>query len=380
MPITVKHGSGNIGALLRLALAAGTAGARQTARTPTPSVSRGGGGGGGGGRVGRGYQESAFDKAKAAIMLREAGPSPKEEAQQQTYAARIKAEALLPIKIQEMEARQRLQAEGWREQYSAKDRQEISRYNDSMQRVREGVAKGEIDPEIGRNMLQELTDLQNGVTKRWQPPNPNEPSEEQRPGFVRVDQETGITWVNDANGIPQPKLMPKDSLENLQAERESKLQIKQLEIQNKELTARRDYAIKLDEMEVPRLSPAKEGFFTDDPGGEPTGEARRLTEDEKRTRIEKYFPSQQEAPAIGQQEAPQSTGAFDQVFEEMKESLTFTKAEEGLPERVAMAQSFLREVNRRGLATRGSQRTLEAIQEALQIGAEYDAALRGQGR
>ena len=69
---------------------------------------------------------------------------------------------------------------------------------------------------------------------------------------------------------------------------------------------------------------------------------------------------------------PQAAGALDKVIRDI--DLKFTEADQDLPERVREAQAFLRIAKERGYWDRKiSPLMTAAIQEALKIGAEYNA-------
>ena len=64
------------------------------------------------------------------------------------------------------------------------------------------------------------------------------------------------------------------------------------------------------------------------------------------------------------------------MLQEMR--INLTEADQDLPDRVGAAQAFLREAKRRNYFNRKVSPLMEAaIQEALQIGAEYHAAAGG---
>jgi hypothetical protein len=145
---------------------------------------------------------------------------------------------------------------------------------------------------------------------------------------------------------------------------------------------RLDLREKLLTEKIQPMQEAKEGGWFGVGGQEagPVGPERLRTPAEAEAILNRvYGPDPQAAGQQGGLTAgPQAVGAFDQVFEEMKGSLTYTKAEHGLPERVAMAQALLREAKKRGYFSRRIDAlTNAAIQEALQIGAEYSASTGG---
>jgi len=199
MPITVKHGGGDIGGLALLALLAG-AGQQQAPQAPQVNVGGGGGGGGGGGRI---QHSPALGRRYQA-----AGPSLEQVKQ-------LELNSLMEQKKQEA----KLEADQWESKFSAQQRQEIAGFNKARQDI---TRNPRLSPQEKMRATQIIDLEQANIKPNMVLRDPNKPSPEQieKMQSTRKDPETGATMGYSRNQEPRVILKHADSLEGIQQKRE----------------------------------------------------------------------------------------------------------------------------------------------------------------
>ncbi len=382
MPITVKHGEGLEGLASLVALMAG-AGQQGVPRVPQTgnfiSYAGGGvGGGGGGGRLG--------GRRRLQGQVAPPGEPTEEEQLRIEMQMRLKEQQFgIPIEEERMQMEQEMKANGWKLEYTAESRKRIAKANDGLRIVEERERAGLINPKEAEAMRQALNQELVGTPEAWMPPDPNTPIFE--PGKGIGDQwtdEEGNRVTRNEKGITQVQV----SFDKTQAG----LQMKQ--------EATRENDIRKQMIDY-RKELAKEKVETAD------GKERPLNLGEISARMSVVFPNEMQAEweAARQAEGQAITqpqvgepGVDEQMEQELQRRVDTeqraggqegieklqtwmqrmgtkpTKADIDLPDEVAMAQAFLRDVNKR--VKRGDNifpHVSEAYDIALEILEGYNA-------
>lgn len=279
--------------------------------------------------------------------------------------------------LETIQAEAKARAEQWEYQYSAKARQDIARGNDALQRIAQMKAAGEIDATTAARMTHEVNLGMSGITSSRVPVSPDKLPDGMQPGASSFD-EHGNFRIRNKDGedrIEQPwyeTLEGKQKIHDWDMEKE---QLKQVSAIAKERRAAKQKL--MTETIEPVLQEGKEVDWGIDIKRKVGSPRFRNATEANEILDQIYGPEQQGVPATGQpagaqqEAAPLTTGTFDQIFEEQKKSLKYTKAEHGLPDRVAKAQAFLRRADEMNYSERGSLQMKRAILEALSIMDQY---------
>lgn len=356
MPITVRHGPEDFAALAALAaVAGGRQGIPQLPRMPSIS-GLGGRGGGGGGGGGRGRPRTGAPRIPEMEISRGAAMR---EAQR--------------LELERMQEEARLQQEGWKLEYTARDRAQIAKNNDAKRRLWANPRFSQEEKIIGDRAIT-LNSM--GITKSQIPPDPNEP--QYRPGRAPGDefQDQGGNWhIVQPDGSTKMTLRWDQGPEAAQAKVEADRELKEIEV---------------------RAKLASESIDEKNKAGDVIG-SRYRTEREVDERMEAIFglppermpPVDIEGELIGGRQMPgpamqppiqpptqppESAVPRKLIGWSRSMGVRRTEADRDLPEFVGLARAFLREVRRK--VQKGSPptpRMSEAIQEAQAILSEYAA-------
>lgn len=202
MPITVKHGGGDIGGLALLALLAG-AGQQKVPEAPQVAVSAPGLGGGGGGGIRR---------------------SPQPQGPVLSYSQAIKEDALR-LEMEKKKQEARIEANQWESKFSAKQRQEIAGFN----QARQEIAKSPRLTPQEKEMASRIIDLQQAnITPSMMPRDPSKPTPEEveRMRSPFIDENTGGLLGYDRSGSPRVLVLPDKMPEAIRQKQEFDLQVK----------------------------------------------------------------------------------------------------------------------------------------------------------
>lgn len=230
--------------------------------------------------------------------------------------------------LETIRARAKASAEQWEYQYSAKARQDIARGNDSLQKIAQMEASGQIDSTTAARMKQPVYNMIAGIQANQVPVSPDALPEEMRPGYSSFDEQ-GNFRIRNKDGedrIEQPWF---ETFEGKQKIHEQAMELKQLEIQNKELIARQK---RIEEVRKFRYELGQED--------ETTGKSLGGVEIDRKTM--ERFGGQQVAEFRGQDsertaEAPPAELSTEQLEQELQRRVSAIK----------QAKAFLKEMEKK---------------------------------
>jgi len=304
--------------------------------------------------------------AQRAAQIRqiEAQADRQKEAADTAYA-RTALAAGLQEKIQEqqfdnqmakMQEAARLQAQQWDYQYTAKQRQEIARLNETDQLVETNPEYADIRDQWRIISLQKRA----GITPRAIPANPNKPvyPEGVGPGILTKEPD-GSTTTIDQYG--QKKLIQRydQSPEYLEKKLQMELEARKVELQRKHEAERLKQEIKWAGEKVPIMQEAEEGGFLGW-GAQEAGQIgeRYRTPEEVKTLSEYFFGPRPPTNAELEEElrrrveARKQAGNSIEIQKQVEDSnwaeryeaggIKVTEADRRLPSKAGKAQAYIR--------------------------------------
>lgn len=376
MPIEVRHGEPDIGALVALAAIMG-AGQQRAPEIPRIQIGGVPGGGGGGGRGTRHERVPWHRRIWGGPVTRRAAPTIEEQ---------------LQYEGEKMQLQEKAEAEGWERKYSAKARQDIARIEKARQDLRANPAFSEREKMVGERALiaQSM-----GIEKDVIPPDPDKEVFElgKGPRDMWRNPETGDYVGLDRNGSPVVRIKYADTPEGRQETHQQAMELEKLKHQTKIEDLRRAQEITWAETPVPVMQEAIEGKWYG--GAQEAGQVgeRFRTREEVEALSQRYFGprSGQEAMRAMDQLQPRAEQEFTGLgqqqgqFAEPRELVEATrimqergiliprKSDADLPYYVGMAKSFMRKMKSESERGRDISRYLEAGRQATIILQQYDA-------
>lgn len=242
MPITIRHGAGDISGMVGLAALAGAMGARAPEApgiVQIPSAAGGFGGGGGGGGIRGGMGGMSRDKvaqldADRNVKIKEIDAQADRDKQAADDAMkRLAVQAGLQSELQEQEydrevkmlqEKAKADAQQMKYKFSIQQKQEIAKYNNAEASVRKSVQEGSFSSEEGETALKKIAQMRAGLKPGAYAKDENEPPPPREQ--IWVDPETGAVMApaRSASVLVQPDKRPEYLQQKAERDRQAKLQ------------------------------------------------------------------------------------------------------------------------------------------------------------
>lgn len=195
MPITVKHGEDDAGALAALALIMGAINRRapELPQLPRPiPVDLGGGGGG--------YGRRGSSSPSMLVSPKSSGPTQEETLRTQMQARLKEQQFALPLEMEKLQAEAKAKAENWKFEYTAKQRQQIAQFNDARQQIQNNPRFSPVEKAAA---IRQIDMQQANIKPSMMPADPNQFKWPEGTG-------PGMTWQDPGSGSLLSGEMDKD--------------------------------------------------------------------------------------------------------------------------------------------------------------------------